>query len=239
MSALPRRQWRGNTGAVVMLTVKVEIPPEIEALSAIGKASAYRGITRALNGIRTDISSIVRSKYNVSKAEVDKRIKVKGPSDYQNLSGEVSVVAKDEQRSNLPLILFGASSRMTVGQVNVRMLQKKGIMSSERMKRSGQQGVAFRVLKSGGKGFRTDAQIIKGGGSSWQAVRFIRGAKGKKRIKELRVLSIADMVGGKHGVLDQVKTSAQERLLKNYQDALAYYAANPGKISKRAGSVDL
>lgn len=217
-----------------MITIKMELPPELDNISAIGKASAYRGINRALSGIRTDISSLIRQKFNVSKAEVDKRIKVKGPTSYDSLGGSVTITAKDDQRSNLPLVLFGASSRLTVNGVNVKLSQRKGVMIGTRMKNAGKSGVSFRVLKSGGKGFRPDAQIIKGGGSSWQVVRFIKGVKGNKRIKEMKVLSIADMVGGTRGIMEQVKSAAHDRLVKNYNDAAAYYAANPGKISRRA-----
>jgi len=215
-----------------MLTVTVQLPDLLKGdLSQTSKAAAYRAIYRTVDGIKTDISKEVRNTFNVSKKDIDVRLDCRYPDDFDHLEGMVTLSEKADGKSNLPLILFGASSRQTVGGQNMKLqFKSKSGMNQKVMKNAGKSGVSFKVLRSGGKGYRGDAQIMKGGGSSYQVVRFLKGVKGRKRIKELRVISIPQMVMGKHGLLDRIKTAADVRMKTNYESALKYFLENPAKV---------
>ena len=186
------------------------------------KAATYRALNRASDGMRTDISKEVRQTFNINKADVDPRIKVKHCRDYDNLLAEVTLAAGP--RSALPLIGFKAVSRMNLeGGGSVKMMKGKQGFYSQRMKsRVGQQGVTYKIMRSGGKGFSGKAFIIPGGGGSLQVV--VRVGKGKKGIKEKRVISVAAMISSKkQDVLQRIEEAARQRMAVNFKREFEYY----------------
>ncbi len=212
-----------------MLTVKVDIGTEFYEHSRNGKKAAYLAINRSVDGMVTNISRELRAIYNVPKQEIDKRLrKIKAPS-ADSLSGQVTVLNKDEVRSALPLVLYGAKGRMLGTGSNIKTsFTKKGAQKQTELKKD-VMGVSFTVLQAGGKGYSSNAVIMAGGGGSVQVVRFIKGAPKDKRIKELRTLSITSMLRKRADILVRVEQQARDTFTKYYKDTLAYLETRAGK----------
>lgn len=192
--------------------------------SQVVKATTFRSLNRTADGMRTDISKEVRQTFNINKADVDPRIKVMRCRSYDDL--ETIVTLAGGEKSALPLIGFGAVDRRNLaGGGSMKLMKSKQGFYSQRLKRQvGQQGVAYKVMRPGGKGFDGKAFIIPGGGGSLQVVVRRPGQKGNKGLKEKRVISVAAMVGSsKQDVLQRIEAAAQERMAKNFERELVYY----------------
>lgn len=187
------------------------------------RAAAYRTINRSVDGLGTDISTEVRNVFNVKKQDVDRRIQKTKCDDYYNLVG--SVTLKADEKSQMPLIMFGAVDRRNLAQGSVKTMKGKNGFYSQRLKRQvGQQGVTYKVVKSGGKGFSGNAFIIPGGNGSLQVVRRSPGAKGRFNLKEKRVISVAGMVSSsKQGILQRIEDAAKARMSTNFEREWRYY----------------
>lgn len=212
-----------------MIDIKITVKGMDEALAIIDpkivKAAAYRSINRSVDGVVTDVSSIVRTKFNVKKSDIDPRIKKKHCPDYNTLRGEVIVA--DEPRSKIPLIMFGAVERRNLaGGGSVKVKKGRDGFYSQKLKRRGSAGVSYKVLKQGGKGLSDNAFIIPGGRGSLQVVRRIKGQKGRFAFQEKRVISVASMAASlKHNVAGQIRTAAEKRMAVNFERELKYYQA--------------
>jgi len=185
--------------------------------------AAARAINRTVDGVATDISKEIRSTYNVRKDDVDRRIQKGKCGDYYDLVGSVTVV--DEEKSRLPLILFNAMERRNLAKGSIKTKRgKSGFYSQKLSRKTSQEGVSYKVLKSGGKGLSRNAFIIPGGKGSLQVVRRLPGQKGRFALKEKRVVSIAAMAGNmSHGVIVRIKQAAEKRLSVNFERELKYY----------------
>lgn len=195
------------------------------------RAAAYRSINRSVDGMVTDVSSEVRSTYNVRKQDIDKRVRKYRATDYYDLKGSVEISGGvNSHTSAIPLLMFGAVGRQNTARGSVKTMKGKNGYYSKLLQRKAAAGVSYKVLKSGGTGYSPKAFIIPGARGSLQVVR--RTGSGKMSIKEMRVISMASMVASKgHSVVDRVMTKAQDRFQKNFKSDLLYYMdrANKGQ----------
>lgn len=192
----------------------------------IVRAAAYRSVSRTVDGGVTDVSSEVRATYNVKKADLDKRIRKIKPESYYDLVGMLEISGGVLEHTNaLPLIMFGASQRRNVGSGSAKLMRgKNGFYSKLMRNRTSNQGVSYKVLKSGGRGFSSNAFVIPGGRGSLQVVRRIQGKSGRNDIQEMRVISLASMVASRgQGVIKRIEQGLENRLVTNFAHDLAYY----------------
>jgi hypothetical protein len=201
----------------------------------IVKAAAYRTINRSVDGLVTDISKVVRTTFNIKKQDIDPRIKKEKCPDYNTLRGSVTV--SDEPKSKIPLIMFGAVERRNLASGSVKTRKGKDGFYSQKLKRKGQAGVSYKVLKQGGKGFSGNAFIIPGGRGSLQVVRRLKGQKGRFALEEKRVISVAAMAGStKQGVMVRIRQAAEKRMAVNFERELKYYQARAASGLSIGGS---
>lgn len=193
------------------------------------RAAAYHAINRAVDGMVTDISAETRSTYNIKKADLDKRVKKFYARDYYNLNGRVEISGETGDRSfAMPLIMFNAVGRVNLSKGSAKIVRGKSGYYSRLLARKGREGVSFKVLKSGGKGFTKKGFIIPGGKGSLQVVR--RVGKGRDAIQEMRVISMASMVASvRHDVVSRIKRRSEDRFGKNFQSNLKYYLDRSAK----------
>jgi hypothetical protein len=210
------------------MNIKIEFNGLNEALAMLDpqlvRAAAYQAINRTVDGMVTDVSSETRSKYNIKKSDLDKRIKKNKCKNYDNLTGSVEISGDTKDRTYaMPLIMFNAVARKNIqGGGAVKTKKGKDGMMSQRLKRSVAEGVSFKVLKSGGIGFTKKGFLLPGGGGSWQIVQRI--GKGKKGIREMRVISLASMIAStRNNVMQRIQERAADRLGKNFQSNLKFF----------------
>ena len=191
------------------------------------RAAAYRAINRTVDGVVTDISTEVRKVYTINKVDVDKRLYKAPCDDYYNLQGAVylkeSIFKSYESRA--PLIMFGAVDRRNLAQGSIKTMKGKAGFYSKRLKRKvGQEGVSYKVLKSGGKGFSSNAFIIPGGKGSLQVVRRKPGQKGRFALEEKRVISVAGMIMSRgEAIMSRIEDQARQRMAVNFDREWRYY----------------
>ncbi len=207
------------------ISVKLEGFDEAMAMfdHQVARAAAYSAINRSVDGLVTDVSSEVRTTYNIRKQDIDKRIKKFKCSDYYDLKGWVEIKGGvNDYTSAIPLIMFGATGRQNLATKSVKTMKGKYGYYSKEMKRQGKAGVSYKVLQSGGKGYSSKAFIMPGARGSLQVVR--RTGTGRMAFKEMRAITPASMVASsKHGVVDRVIQKATERFQKNFKSNLLYY----------------
>lgn len=231
---MPLKGWGIEMSAV--LEVRLEGFAEALAMydHQVVRAAAYHAINRSVDGMVTDVSTEVRAAYNLKKSDVDKRFKKFKPVDYYNLVGGVQISGgPSDYRSSIPLVMFGAVGRRNLSIGSAKTMKGRDGYYSKLLKRKGQAGVTYKVLKAGGKGYSHNAFIIPGARGSMQVVR--RTGSGKMSIVEMRTLTVASMVASRgHGVADKVMAKAQARFVKNFKGTLMYYmdrlssGTNPG-----------
>lgn len=202
------------------------------------RAAAYHAINRGVDGMVTDVSSEVRSAYNIRKKDIDPRIKKFKASDYYDLRGSVEISGGVNSYTNaLPLLMFNAVGRRNnVLGGAIKMTKGKDGYYMKKMKRGvAADGVSHKVMKSGGRGFSKNAFILPGASGSYQVVR--RTGTGRKAFKEMRVVTMASMVASRgHGVADRVMVKAHARFQQNFKSNLLYYMSRV-KAGKNIGGV--
>jgi hypothetical protein len=171
-----------------MLTVKLEGIEEARRMfdPKVVNRAAYQAINETVRGVRTATGKEIRKEWNVKAGDLNKKLRAVKMARYGDLEGIVAA-----QSGSFSLSYFGAKSYKG-NTVQTRT-------SGRRMKRaSGKGGVYVKIKRSGGVTHMPNAfmaAVRAGKGSASHIGIFHRVGKGRLKIIERRVITVASMFG--------------------------------------------
>jgi hypothetical protein len=125
-----------------------------------------RAITRAANSGKTIISSQIRDKFRIAKADIDRKINV-SLKNINNLEGDIEVKGEP-----LSLMYFKPESITGSG---IRTHVTKGVVAKTWTKKKATGGVKVKILKKGRFAILPKSFIARGSGGTQLVFRRMRG----------------------------------------------------------------
>ena len=177
----------------------------------IVQRAAQRTLERAAKSGKTIISSQIREKFNIKKADLDRKIKINPP--WQGKL-QAELIVKGEPIS---LIYFGP--KQMAGNIQTFISKNKGIAQKQTRRASKFGGVQVRIIRGKEARLRS-AFIARGKGGT----PFVFRRVGKKRLP-LRAMKVvtAQSILKQQGNIRAVKQRILEQLKKEFKHNLTFY----------------
>ena len=211
------------------MNINIRLDGLKDAMKAFDPKVANRAVNSALKKIaaqaKTEASGVIRERYAIKKADLDRKIAVRPPIRTGEMTVELSLTSRP-----ISLSYFGAQQVM-----GNRVLSRKGkALVSKTLKRASSlpAGVRYQILKSGGKQFRKNAMMARMKSGHIGVFRFtgkpMASNPKRKAIAEVAMVTPSTLFGSKRTV-DAINRLVQAKFNGILRHELDYFMRGGAK----------